>query len=65
MNEEKTLTPSQVEEEYGIPYKTLNNWRWQKKGPKYIKAGKRILYRVRDIQRFLERCEVQTTEDMK
>lgn len=32
--------------------RTLERWRWQKKGPSYCKIGNRILYRISDIEDF-------------
>ena len=32
--------------------RTLERWRWCKRGPKYIKVGGRVLYRLADIEAF-------------
>lgn len=66
MNTEPTvLTPSQVEAEYAIPQKTLANWRWMRRGPKFAKTspgkGGRVIYRRKDIESWLDRSTVQTT----
>jgi hypothetical protein len=61
MTEKQTLTPDQVEEIYNIPKQTLANWRSLKVGPPYSKAGRRILYRVKDLESFLDRCQRKTT----
>ena len=37
---------------------TLANWRYEKRGPAYIKAGKRVYYRGDDLNAFLERHRV-------
>ena len=64
LNGRHTLTPAQVEREYNIKEKTLANWRSQKKGPKYSKAGRTILYRRANIERFLDKCQKVTTENL-
>lgn len=61
MNEKRTLTPDQVEEIYNIPKQTLANWRSLKVGPPYSKAGRRILYRIKDLEDFLDRHQERTT----
>ena len=33
---------------------TLANWRYEKRGPAYIKTGRRIMYRGADLNAFLE-----------
>jgi hypothetical protein len=32
--------------------RTLEQWRWQGKGPQYLKIGSRVLYRLEDIERY-------------
>jgi hypothetical protein len=32
--------------------RTLERWRWSRKGPKFIKVGGRVLYRLADIESF-------------
>lgn len=49
----KTLTPQQVAQVYGFPVQTLANWRWLGEGPSYIKIGKKIFYRIEDMDRYL------------
>ena len=36
------------------PASTLANWRAEKRGPKYVKYGKRIIYRGSDLNAFIE-----------
>lgn len=61
MPEKRTLTPEQVEEIYNISTKTLANWRTLKIGPPYSKPGRRVLYRVEDIEKFIDRHQQKTT----
>ena len=41
--------------------RTLERWRYEKRGPSWIRAGGRVLYRVTDIEEF-ERQGLQITE---
>jgi hypothetical protein len=42
----------QLARRWCISPRTLERWRWLKQGPKYLKIGGRILYRVDDIEGF-------------
>ena len=35
-----------------ISERTLEQWRWQGKGPRFLKVGSRVLYRLSDIEAF-------------
>ena len=42
---------------------TLEQWRWNGRGPKYCKIGRSCRYRIEDLKAFLEeRCFNSTTE---
>jgi predicted site-specific integrase-resolvase len=32
--------------------RTLEGWRWRGTGPRFVKAGGRVIYRLEDIQAF-------------
>ena len=38
----------------GLSRGTLANWRAEGRGPRYIKSGKQILYRVSDLEAWLD-----------
>ena len=40
---------------------TLANWRYERRGPAYMKVGKRVYYRGADLNAFLERHRVEPT----
>jgi excisionase family DNA binding protein len=42
---------------------TLDQWRTAGKGPRYIKAGKRILYDTRDLDAWLDGNKRSSTSD--
>jgi hypothetical protein len=35
-----------------ISPRTLEQWRWQGRGPQYLKIGGRVVYRLSDIEAF-------------
>ncbi|WP_113717295.1 helix-turn-helix domain-containing protein [Arthrobacter dokdonensis] len=42
-------TVQQLAARYGIPVQTVYVWRMQHKGPRSMKLGKRVFYRMEDI----------------
>ena len=42
-----------------ISPRTLEQWRWQGRGPRYLKIGGRVVYRLSDIEAF-ESASVHT-----
>lgn len=57
----RSLTPEDVEAEYGISARTLEDWRASAKGPPYVKPGKRVLYIREDVEAFLRANAIVTT----
>jgi len=45
--DQKTLA-----ERWLISPRTLEQWRWQGRGPQYLKIGGRVVYRLSDIESF-------------
>jgi hypothetical protein len=35
-----------------ISHRTLERWRWLKQGPRYLKIGGRVVYRLEDIEAY-------------
>ena len=60
----KALTPRDVSFMYGISEGTLGNLRCQNRGPRYFKAGRKVLYRVEDIERYLFQNPVLTLDSL-
>ena len=48
------LTPEKVEEVLGKDRKTLERWRSDGYGPRWLKVGRSIRYRESDLQEWLE-----------
>jgi Helix-turn-helix domain len=57
------LTIDEAAERLRLVRGTLNNWRVQGRGPRYLKVGKRILYPVTELAVFeLANLRVSTTQ---
>jgi predicted site-specific integrase-resolvase len=50
-------------ERWGVSQRTLERWRWLGFGPRYIKIGGRVVYRVDEIEAFEQRQTRQSTSD--
>ena len=42
-----------------IPYSTLATWRFEGRGPAFIKIGPKVFYRGDDLNRFLQAHRVE------
>jgi len=50
------LNQVQLARRWALSPRTLERWRWLQEGPKYVKVGGRVLYRLEDIEAFEEQC---------
>jgi excisionase family DNA binding protein len=48
------LTPAQVGDYLGVPLGTLANWRYQGRGPAYVRFGRHVRYREQDITAWID-----------
>lgn len=53
------ITRNELARELGITTDTLGRWAAQRKGPAYIKAGRKIFYRRDVVRAWLQSEEVQ------
>ena len=44
------LDTAQAAEFVGLQPETLSKWRWQRKGPNYLRAGRLVFYRLADLE---------------
>lgn len=59
----ENLTTKQAAEFLQVKETTLEQWRWNGKGPRFIKLGRCVRYRRTDIETFVEgRTYTSTTE---
>jgi len=45
-----TMTQEQLARRWHISPRTLEQWRWLGKGPRFLKIGARVLYRELDVE---------------
>jgi len=62
--EKITLTGDDIECTYGVDKGTLANYRHMRKGCKFFKVGKRVLYRRDDFEKWLFGNPVLTIDSM-
>ena len=55
------MTQEQLAERWQISPRTLEQWRWLGKGPKFLKIGARVLYREIDILSYEQAQVCQNT----
>lgn len=46
------LTQQDVSRRWRISPRTLERWRWQGEGPRFLKIGGRVVYRLQDVEAF-------------
>ena len=46
------LTPQDLAKRWNLEPNTLGQWRWNGRGPKYLKINRSILYRLEDVEEF-------------
>lgn len=49
-----TIDREEAAERLGVQGSTLDNWRWNGSGPRYIKVGGLVRYRLHDLAEWLD-----------
>lgn len=55
------LNQTDLAARWNLSPRTLERWRWLGHGPKFLKLGGRIVYRLEDIEAFEEQQLLQVT----
>lgn len=56
------LTSDALAVRWFVSPNTLSQWRWNGKGPQFLKIGGRVLYRLHDVEAFEEqKCRQNTS----
>lgn len=63
--EVKALSPKQVSSLYPVCEGSLGNMRCQKRGPKFFKIGRRVVYRPQDIESWLFANPILTQDSIQ
>lgn len=58
------LTTRQTAEWLDVSHRTLESFRIAGRGPKYVKIGRCVRYRARDLKEWLEGLERRSTSDV-
>jgi hypothetical protein len=53
-----TMRETQAAEYLGKSIMTLRRWRWQRKGPAWLKVGAAVWYRKKDLDAYVDACRV-------
>ena len=48
---------------WGISHRTLERWRWTGEGPKFLKVGGRVVYRLCDVEEYEQAMIRSSTSD--
>lgn len=60
----RTTDTDGAAERLGVTPETLRNWRWRGDGPRYLKLGRAVRYRLIDLAAWLdERTRTSTSDD--
>lgn len=55
------LTPDDLANRWSITPTTLSQWRWNGRGPKFLKIGRKVLYDAQDVEFFEDQKRHQST----
>jgi excisionase family DNA binding protein len=56
--EQKLLSNKEAAKYLGLSEQTLHNWRHQRKGLNYHKIGRRVLYHIDDLNKYIESTKI-------
>ena len=58
----KAAGAEEIASMYSIAAGTLGNWRSRGEGPRFYRVGRKILYRIKDVESFLFQNPVMTKD---
>lgn len=44
------LNQNELANRWSISHRSLERWRWEGKGPRFLKIGGRVVYRLEDVE---------------
>lgn len=59
----KHLNQARLSRRMGVAVQTLQRWRWAGIGPRFIKVGRSVRYRLEDIEAYEQSRLCQATSD--
>ena len=57
----KHLNQAELSARWNLSPRTLERWRWLGEGPRFLKLGGRVLYRLEDVEAFESTSAVGTS----
>jgi hypothetical protein len=48
----RMLTTADLAERWRVPTRSLGQWRYERRGPEYVKIGGAVRYRLSDVERY-------------
>lgn len=60
-----TVSPEDAAERLGVTAATLGNWRWSGHGPRHVKVGSRVRYRLSDLADWLDAHTRSSTSEAR
>jgi excisionase family DNA binding protein len=58
-----TVGPEEAAKRLGVTARTLANWRWQGRGPRFVRVGRKIRFRLSDLAAWLDTQTRASTTD--
>jgi hypothetical protein len=46
------LNQVELSRRWSLSHRTLERWRWEGRGPRYLKMGGRVVYRLEDVEAY-------------
>ena len=46
------LNQVELARRWSLSHRTLERWRWEGRGPRYLKVGGRVVYRLEDVEAY-------------
>jgi predicted DNA-binding transcriptional regulator AlpA len=62
---ERFYTQEELAQLWKMSWATLRKWRWEGKGPQYVKLGSRVLYRESDIMAYARENITRSTSETR
>ena len=59
----RVLNEQELAERWGVSIKTLQRWRCTALGPRFLKLGNRVGYRVEDVEQYERRVSRNSTSE--
>jgi hypothetical protein len=51
-NRTRHLNQVELADRWGLSPRTLENWRWRGEGPPFVKIGRKVVYRLVDVEAY-------------